>query len=107
MTARAKKMIEGLTELSPLELSEVAREFRELRSMNGDATRRAFRGPDLIKLLGSLRAGPEFADDLEAVVRENQADMDTRKPPAELATLEIVGDIMNPAIDEGDWGFTK
>jgi hypothetical protein len=74
MTARAKKMIEGLTELSPLELSEVVREFRELRSMNDDGTRRAFRGPDLIKLLGSLRAGAEFADDLEAVIRENQAE---------------------------------
>ena len=73
MTARAKKMIEGLKELSPLELSEVVREFRALRSTNDDGTRRALRGPGLIKLLGSLRAGPEFADDLDAVVRENQA----------------------------------
>jgi hypothetical protein len=30
-----------------------------------------------------------------------------RKPPVELAAVEIVGDIMNPAIDEGDWGFMK
>jgi hypothetical protein len=73
MTARAKKVIEGLSELSPLELSEVVREFHELRPLNDAATRRAFRGPDLIKLLGSLRAGSEFADDLEAVIRENQA----------------------------------
>lgn len=73
MTARAKKMIEELTELSPLELSEVMREFRELRSTNDDGARRTLRGPDLIRLLGSLRAGPEFADDIEAVVRENQA----------------------------------
>jgi hypothetical protein len=73
VTARAKKMIEGLTELSPLELSEVVRAFRELSSVNDDGTRRVFRGPDLIKLLGSLQAGSEFADDLEAVIRENHA----------------------------------
>ena len=73
MTARAKKMIEGLAELSESELSEVAREFPRLRTVNDNGTRRPFRGPDLIKLLGSLRAGPEFADDLEAVIRENQA----------------------------------
>jgi GMP synthase PP-ATPase subunit len=73
MTARAKKMIEGLAELSESELSEVAREFPDLRTVNESSTRRPFRGPDLIKLLGSLRAGPEFADDLEAVIRENQA----------------------------------
>jgi hypothetical protein len=66
-------MIEGLTELSPLELSEVVQAFRELRSVSDEGTRRAFRGTDLIKLLGNLRAGSEFADDLEAVIRENQA----------------------------------
>jgi hypothetical protein len=32
---------------------------------------------------------------------------DARKPPAELAAVQIVGDIMSPAIDEGDWGFMK
>jgi hypothetical protein len=73
MTARAKKLIEGLAELSEAELSEVAREFPGLRAFNDNNSRRAFRGPDLINLLESLRAGPEFADDLEAVVRENQA----------------------------------
>jgi hypothetical protein len=73
MTARAKKMIEGLAELSESELSEVAREFPRLRTINDNSTRRVLRGPDLIKLLGSLRAGPEFADDLEAIVRESQA----------------------------------
>jgi len=73
MTARAKKIIEGLAELSQSELSEVAREFPGLRTVNDNSTRRVFRGADLIKLLGSLRAGPEFADDLEAVIRENQA----------------------------------
>lgn len=65
-------MIEGLAELSESELSEVAREFPGLRTVNDSSTRRVLRGPDLIKLLGSLRAGPEFADDLEAVIRENQ-----------------------------------
>jgi hypothetical protein len=73
MTARAKKMIEGLAKLSESELFEVAREFPGLRTVDKNSTRRPFRGPDLIKLLGSLRAGPEFADDLEAVIRENQA----------------------------------
>jgi hypothetical protein len=73
MTARAKKMIEGLAELSESELSEVAREFPRLRTINDNSTRRVLRGPDLIKLLGSLQAGPEFADDLEAIVRESQA----------------------------------
>ena len=32
---------------------------------------------------------------------------DARKPPVELAAVEIVGDIMSPAIEEGDWGFMK
>jgi len=73
MTARAKKMIEGLAKLSESELSEVAREFPALRTVDESSTRRPFRGPDLIKLLGSLRAGPDFADDLEAVIRENQS----------------------------------
>jgi len=73
MTARAKKMVEGLAKLSESELSEVAREFPSLRTVDENSTRRPFRGPDLLKLLGSLRAGPEFADDLEAVIRENQA----------------------------------
>jgi hypothetical protein len=73
VTARAKMMIEGLTELSASELADVVREFRKLRSGNDHGIRRVFRGPDLIKLLGNLRAGSEFADDLEAVVRENRA----------------------------------
>jgi hypothetical protein len=73
MTARVKKMIEGLAELSEGELSEVARAFPGLRNLNDDNTSRVLRGPDLVKLLLSLRAGPEFADDLDAVVRENQA----------------------------------
>ena len=73
MTARAKKMVAELAELSKDELEEVAREFPELRTVGDARPRRALRGPDLLKLLGSLRAGPDFADDLEAVVRENQA----------------------------------
>jgi len=43
MTARAKKMIEGLAELSESELSEVAREFPRLRTVNDNGTRRPFR----------------------------------------------------------------
>jgi hypothetical protein len=73
MTARAKKMVEELAELSKDELAEVAREFPELRAVGDARPRRALRGPDLLKLLESLRAGPDFADDLEAVIRENQA----------------------------------
>lgn len=73
MTARAKKMIEGLAELSKAELAEVAREFPELRTVNDNGGRRALHGPDLLNLLESLRAGPDFADDLEAVIRETQA----------------------------------
>ena len=73
MTARAKKMIEELAQLSESELAEVAREFPGLLTVNDNSARRALRGPELIKLLESLRAGPEFADDLEAVLRENQA----------------------------------
>lgn len=74
MTARAKKMIEGLAELSKAELAEVAREFPQLRTVNDNVARSSLRGPeDLLKLLQSLRAGPEFAEDLEAVIRETQA----------------------------------
>lgn len=74
MTARAKKVIKELAELSKAELAEVTREFPELRTVNDHhGARRPLSGPDLLKLLESLRAGPEFADDLEAVIRENQA----------------------------------
>jgi hypothetical protein len=60
---------------------------------------------------GRLKSVPTLPPDstIEAtfLVLEPSSRADARKPPVELASLEIVGDIMNPAIDEGDWGFMK
>jgi hypothetical protein len=39
------------------------------------------------------------------VLEEGGAVSAGRRPPASLATLEIVGDIVSPAIDETDWSI--
>jgi hypothetical protein len=46
---------------------------------------------------------PHATTEATFLVLEPAPSGDPRKPPAELAAVEIVGDIMSPAIDEGDW----
>ena len=80
MTARVKKVIEELAELSPPEMAEVVTRYRELRSMD-DSGRRVCRNADLIRFLGSHAPDPEFADDIEAGIRERRARAEDRTSP--------------------------
>ena len=41
------------------------------------------------------------------VLDEATAPAADRRPPASLAKLEIVGDIVTPAIDEADWAMAS
>jgi uncharacterized protein YbjT (DUF2867 family) len=82
MTARVKKVIEEMAELSPPELAELAERFQELRAIN-DRGRRVFRGADLLRLFESISPDPEFADDIEAGVRERRAMAESRVSPWE------------------------
>jgi hypothetical protein len=82
MTARVKKVIDEMAELSPAELAEVAERFRELKVAN-DQDRRVCRGADLIRLFESITPDPEFADDIEAGVRERRAMAESRVSPWE------------------------
>lgn len=72
MTARAEKVIEELAELSPSELSEVGERFRELL-VHEPGRRRVCRNADLLHFIESHAPDPEFADDIEAGVRERRA----------------------------------
>ncbi len=80
MTARVKKVIEELAELSPPEMAEVVTRFRELRSVD-DGGRRVCRNADLIRFLESHAPDPEFADDIEAGIRERRARAEDRTSP--------------------------
>lgn len=80
MTARVKKVIEELAELSPPEMAEVVTRYRELRAANDDA-RRLCRNADLVRFLGSHAPDPEFADDIEAGNRERRARAEDRTSP--------------------------
>lgn len=82
MTARAKKVIDDMAELSPAELAEVAERFRELEVAN-EQGRRVCRAADLIRLFESITPDPEFADDIEAGVRERRAMAESRVSPWE------------------------
>ena len=82
MTARVKKVIEEIAEMSPDELAEVAERFRELNVAN-DQGRRVCRSADLIRLFESITPDPEFADDIEAGVRERRAMAESRVSPWE------------------------
>lgn len=82
MTARVKKVIDEMAELSPAELAEVAERFRELKAVN-DQGRRVCRNADLIRLFESITPDPEFADDIEAGVRERRAMAESRVSPWE------------------------
>ncbi|HZL19004.1 MAG TPA: hypothetical protein VFG23_14790 [Polyangia bacterium] len=82
MTARLKKVIEEMADLSPAELAELAERLRELRAVN-DQGLRVCRGADLVRLFESITPDPEFADDIEAGVRERRAMAASRVSPWE------------------------
>jgi hypothetical protein len=82
MTARVKKVIEEMADLSPPELAELAERLRELRAVN-DQGPRVCRGADLVRLFESITPDPGFADDIEAGVRERRAMAESRVSPWE------------------------
>jgi hypothetical protein len=76
MTARVKKVIEELAELSPPEMAEVVTMFRELRFLDhGHMVRR---NADLIRFFESYAPDPEFADDIDAGIRDRRARAEDR-----------------------------
>ena len=75
-----EEVIEELAELSPPEMAEVATRFRELRAVD-DGGRRVCRNADLMRFLESHAPDPEFADDLEAGIRERRARAADRTSP--------------------------
>lgn len=77
MTARVRKVIETLAELSPPEMAEVAAKLRELRVVE-DGARRVCRNADLVRFIESHAPDPEFADDVEAGIRERRARAEDR-----------------------------
>ena len=72
MTARVKGIIDELPELSPPEMAELASRLRELRAID-DSGPRPCRNADLIRFFESHTPDPEFADDIEAGIRERRA----------------------------------
>ncbi|MES1204489.1 MAG: hypothetical protein ABUS79_01005 [Pseudomonadota bacterium] len=80
MTARVKKVIEEMGELSPPEMAELVARFRELRATN-DSGSRPCRNADLIRFFESHAPDPEFADDIEAGIRERRARAEDRTSP--------------------------
>ena len=80
MTARVKRVIEELAELSPPELAEVVTRLRELRPVE-NAGRRVCRNADLIRFFESHAPDPEFADDIEAGICERRARAEDRTSP--------------------------
>ena len=80
LTARVTKVIEEMAELSPSEMAELVARFRELRAVN-DQGRRVCRNVDLLRFIDSHPPDPEFADDIEAGVRERRARADDRASP--------------------------
>ncbi len=82
MTARAKKVIEELAGLSLSELSDVGDRCRALL-VNGPGHRRVCRNADLLHFIDSHAPDPEFADDIEAGVRERRARAEHRVSPRE------------------------
>ena len=81
MTARVKKVIEEMADLSPPEMAELVSRFRELRAVNDRAERAVCRNADLIRFFESHTPDPEFADDIEAGIRERRARAEDRTSP--------------------------
>jgi hypothetical protein len=78
MTGRAKKVIEEMATLSPAELADVLGKFGLPVSDDG---RRVCRNADLLRFIDSHPPDPEFADDIEAGVRERRARAEHRVSP--------------------------
>ena len=81
MTARVKKVIEDLAELSPPEMAELVSRFRELGAVNNRGERAPCRNADLIRFFESHTPDPEFADDIEVGIRERRARAEDRTSP--------------------------
>ena len=79
MTAKVKKVIEGLADLSPPELDELAARFPALRAAREG--HRVCRNADLARFFQGHAPDPEFADDIEAGIRERRARAEDRTSP--------------------------
>jgi hypothetical protein len=77
VTARVKKVIEELAELSPPEMAEVTAKLRELGVVQ-ESARRVCHNADLIRFLEGHAPDPEFADDIEAGIRERRSRAENR-----------------------------
>jgi hypothetical protein len=81
MTARVKKVIEELADLSAPEMAELISRFRELRAVSDRGERAPCRNADLIRFFESHTPDPEFADDIEAGIRERRVRAESRTSP--------------------------
>jgi hypothetical protein len=79
MTAKVKKVIEDLAGLSPPELDELITRLPALRAAREG--HRVCRNADLVRFLESHAPDPEFADDIEAGIRERRARAEDRTSP--------------------------
>jgi hypothetical protein len=89
-TARVKKVLDEATALSPSEFEELVTGLEEVRGRplrgravvgspseapaNDQTHAPRCTGADLVRLLTSLTPDPDFADDIEAAVREMRAE---------------------------------
>jgi hypothetical protein len=80
MTARVKKVIDELAELTAPEMAELVSRLPELRAAN-EGGRRVCRSADLIRFLENHAPDPEFADDIEAGIRDRRARAEDRTSP--------------------------
>jgi hypothetical protein len=80
MTARVKKVMEELSELSAPEMAELVSRLPELRAVN-DGGRRSCRNADLVRFFESHTPDPEFADDIEAGIRDRRDRAEDRTSP--------------------------
>ena len=76
-SARVKKVLELSTQLTPEEFEELVTsllgERRAAAKLHRPGVPRCT-GEDLVRLLKSLKPDPDFADDIEAAVREMRAE---------------------------------
>jgi hypothetical protein len=78
VTARVKKVIKELAELSAPEIEELFTRVPALRRAARESTRRVCRNEDLKRFLEGHAPDPDFADDIEAGVRERRARAEDR-----------------------------
>jgi hypothetical protein len=80
MTARVKKVIEELAELSVPEIEELVTRVPALRAAR-ESARRVCRNEDLKRFLEGHAPDPDFADDIEAGIRERRTRAEDRTSP--------------------------